>query len=127
MRKLKTERPNEPDAAYNLMVSAYRKMGDALRATGRPIVYSLCQYGVDQPWKWGPSVGAQMWRTTDDIDDTYNRMMLIANSQAGLSKYAGSGHWNDPDMLEIGNGHMTLDEYRTHMTLWVLLDRKSVV
>jgi alpha-galactosidase len=66
-------------------------------------------------------VGAQMWRTTDDIDDTYARMITIGFSQAGLSKYAGPGHWNDPDMLEIGNGGMTQDEYQTHMSLWVLL------
>jgi alpha-galactosidase len=121
MRKVKAEHPNEPDAAKNLMIAAYRKMGDALKATGRPILYSLCQYGVDQPWKWGPGVGAQMWRTTDDIDDSYGRMIAIGFSQAGLSKYAGPGHWNDPDMLEIGNGKMTEDEYRTHMSLWVLL------
>jgi alpha-galactosidase len=121
MRKVKAEHPNEPDAAKNLMIAAYRKMGDALKATGRPMLYSLCQYGVDQPWKWGPGVGAQMWRTTDDIDDSYGRMIAIGFSQAGLSKYAGPGHWNDPDMLEIGNGKMTEDEYRTHMSLWVLL------
>jgi alpha-galactosidase len=121
MRKVKAEHPNEPDAAKNLMIAAYRKMGDALKATGRPILYSLCQYGVDRPWKWGPGVGAQMWRTTDDIDDSYGRMITIGFSQAGLSKYAGPGHWNDPDMLEIGNGKMTEEEYRTHMSLWVLL------
>jgi alpha-galactosidase len=121
MRKVKAEHPDEPDAANNLMVAAYRKMGDALKATSRPILYSLCQYGVDQPWKWGPGVGAQMWRTTDDIDDSYGRMITIGFSQAGLSKYAGPGHWNDPDMLEIGNGKMTEEEYRTHMSLWVLL------
>jgi alpha-galactosidase len=121
MRQLKNEHPEDADAPYKLMVGAYRKMGDALKSTGRPIVYSLCQYGVDQPWKWGPSVGAQMWRTTDDINDTYSRMMMIAYSQGGLAKYAGPGHWNDPDMLEIGNGGMSYDEYKTHMTLWVLL------
>jgi alpha-galactosidase len=121
MRKVRAEHPDEPDAANNLMIGAYRKMGDALKATGRPILYSLCQYGVDQPWKWGPGVGAKMWRTTDDIDDSYGRMITIGFSQAGLSKYAGPGHWNDPDMLEIGNGKMTEDEYRTHMSLWVLL------
>jgi alpha-galactosidase len=121
MRKVRAEHPNEPGAAKDLMIAAYRKMGDALKATGRPILYSLCQYGVDQPWKWGPGVGAQMWRTTDDIDDSYGRMITIGFSQAGLSKYAGPGHWNDPDMLEIGNGKMTEDEYRTHMSLWVLL------
>jgi len=113
--------PNDPNAARDVMIAAYKKMGEALKATGRPIVYSLCQYGVDQPWKWGPGVGAQMWRTTDDIDDSYGRMVMIGFSQAGLSQYAGPGHWNDPDMLEVGNGKMTTDEYRTHMSLWVIL------
>jgi alpha-galactosidase len=103
------------------MIAAYRKMGDALKATGRPILYSLCQYGIDQPWKWGPELGANMWRTTGDIDDSYGRMIAIGFSQAGLAKYAGAGHWNDPDMLEVGNGKMTEDEYKTHMSLWVLL------
>ena len=113
--------PGDPNVKKNMMIAAYRKMGEALRATGRPIVYSLCEYGVDQPWRWGPSVGAQLWRTTDDIDDSYGRMIAIGFSQAGLSRYAGPGYWNDPDMLEIGNGKMTLDEYKTHMSLWVLL------
>jgi alpha-galactosidase len=121
MNKAKAEHPNDPNAAKDLMIAAYRKMGDALKATGRPILYSLCQYGVDQPWKWGPGLGANMWRTTDDINDTYGRMIAIGFSQAGLSKYAGPGHWNDPDMLEIGNGKMTYDEYKTHMSLWVIL------
>jgi alpha-galactosidase len=119
--KAQAEHPGDPNVKKNMMIAAYRKMGDALKATGRPILYSLCQYGVDQPWKWGPGVGAQMWRTTDDIDDSYGRMIAIGFSQAGLSKYAGPGRWNDPDMLEIGNGKMTQDEYRTHMSLWVLL------
>jgi alpha-galactosidase len=121
MRKLQAEHPNDPNAVNNLMIAAYRKMGDALKATGRPILYSLCQYGLDQPWKWGPGLGANMWRTTDDIDDSYGRMIAIGFSQAGLSKYAGPGHWNDPDMLEIGNGKMSADEYKTHMSLWVIL------
>jgi alpha-galactosidase len=121
MRAYQQQHPDDPMAPYKLMISAYRKMGDALKATGRPIVYSLCQYGLVEPWKFGPGVDAQMWRTTDDINDTYGRMMVIAFSQIGLEKYAGPGHWNDPDMLEIGNGGMSYDEYRTHMTLWVLL------
>jgi alpha-galactosidase len=121
MRQLKDAHPEDPEAEYRLMIAAYRKMGEALKATGRPILYSLCQYGLDQPWKWGPDVGAQMWRTTDDIDDTYGRMIVIAYSQVGLSKYGGPGRWNDPDMLEIGNGRMSYDEYKTHMSLWVLL------
>ncbi len=121
MKKVRAAHPDDPEAAKKLMIAAYRKMGDALKATGRPILYSLCQYGVDQPWKWGPEVGATMWRTTDDIDDSYWRMITIGFSQAGLSKYAGPGRWNDPDMLEVGNGKMTEDEYKTHMSLWVIL------
>jgi alpha-galactosidase len=108
-------------AEYKVMIVAFRKMGDALKATGRPILYSLCQYGLDEPWKFGPGVDAQLWRTTDDINDTYGRMMEIAYNQVGLEKFAGPGHWNDPDMLEIGNGGMNFEEYKTHMTLWVLL------
>ena len=121
MLKAQTGHPDDTHIKKDMMITAYRRMGDALKATGRPILYSLCQYGVDQPWKWGPSVGAQMWRTTDDIDDSYGRMVAIGFSQAGLSKYGGPGHWNDPDMLEVGNGKMTEDEYKTHMSLWVLL------
>ena len=121
MRKVRAAHPGDADTARNLMIDAFRKMGDALRATGRPILYSLCQYGIDQPWKWGPGVGANLWRTTDDIDDSYGRMIAIGFSQAGLAKFAAPGHWNDPDMLEIGNGKMTEDEYKTHMSLWVML------
>lgn len=121
MLEAQKEHPEDTGIKNRMMIAAYRKMGDALKATGRPIVYSLCQYGMDDPWKWGPSVGASMWRTTDDIDDSYGRMIAIGFSQAGLSKYAGPGHWNDPDMLEVGNGKMTANEYRTHMSLWVIL------
>ena len=121
MNQAEKDHPNDPNAGRDLMIAAYKKMGTALKATGRPIVYSLCQYGVDQPWKWGPALGANLWRTTDDIDDTYGRMIAIGSSQAGLAKYAGPGHWNDPDMLEVGNGKMTENEYKTHMSLWVLL------
>ena len=121
LSEAEAKHPEDPNVAKTLMIAAYKKMGDALKASGRPIVYSLCQYGVDQPWKWGPEVGASMWRTTDDIDDSYGRMIAIGFSQAGLSKYGGPGHWNDPDMLEVGNGKMTEDEYKTHMSLWVLL------
>jgi alpha-galactosidase len=103
------------------MQAAYKKMHDDLAATGRPILYSLCQYGMQDVWKWGPSVGGQMWRTTADIGDNYNSMILIGFAQNGLEKYAGPGHWNDADMLEIGNGKMTDDEYRTQMTLWCIL------
>ena len=121
MKKARAEHPDDPNITRDLEIAAFRKMGAALKATGRPILYSLCQYGIDQPWKWGPGIGAQMWRTTDDINDTYERMAIIGFEQAGLSKYGGPGHWNDPDMLEVGNGKMTEDEYKTHMSLWVIL------
>lgn len=103
------------------MKSAYEKMHRALVSTGRPILYSLCQYGMQKVWKWGPSVGAQMWRTTGDISDTYLRMAYIGFEQNGLEKYAGPGHWNDPDTLTVGNGGMSHEEYRTQMTLWCML------
>ncbi len=111
--------------ASEMMKQAYEKMHKALlaasSATGRPIVYSLCQYGWDDVWKWGPVVGGNLWRTTGDINDTYKRMSEIGFSQGPLAQYAGPGHWNDPDMLEVGNGGMNSDEYRTHMTLWAIL------
>ena len=113
--------PDDPHAADMLMIAAYKKMGDALRVTGRPILYSLCQYGFADTWKWGPSVGASMWRTTDDINDTWSRMFIIGQGQADIAQYAGPGHWNDPDMLEIGNGGMKPEEYRQHMSLWAML------
>jgi alpha-galactosidase len=110
-----------PEEAHKIMVDAYVKMRDALRSTGRPIVYSLCQYGNDAVWEWGTSVGGNLWRTTGDINDHYARMEEIGFGQAGLARFAGPGHWNDPDMLEIGNGGMNSDEYRTHMSLWAIL------
>ncbi|MGC1485155.1 MAG: glycoside hydrolase family 27 protein [Candidatus Acidiferrum sp.] len=110
-----------PEAAHKLMLGAYAKMHNALLKTGRPIVFSLCQYGADAVWRWGASVGGNSWRTTGDISDKYSSMTQIGFGQAGLAKFAGPGHWNDPDMLEVGNGGMKLEEYRTHMSLWVLL------
>ena len=110
-----------PEAAHKMMVDAYIKMRDALRKTGRPIVYSLCQYGNDAVWRWGTDVGGNLWRTTGDISDKYDSMAGIGFSQAGLARFAGPGHWNDPDMLEVGNGGMTPDEYRQHISLWVIL------
>lgn len=100
--------------------AVYQKMGDALLATGRPIVYSLCEYGLQKVETWGPEVGANLWRTTDDIRDEWESMMTNIHVQAPTAPWAGPGRWNDPDMLEVGNGHMTADEYRTHITLWAL-------
>jgi alpha-galactosidase len=104
------------------MQAVYQKMGDALRKSGRPIVYSLCQYGRADVWKWGPEVSGNLWRTTGDISDSWKSMDHIGfDLQEKLPEYAGPGHWNDPDMLEIGNGHMTDEEYRVHMSLWSIL------
>ncbi|HVC90503.1 MAG TPA: glycoside hydrolase family 27 protein [Acidobacteriaceae bacterium] len=118
---MRKEAPDDQQKQWEMMQQAYEKMHQALLNTHRPIVFSLCQYGFDAVWNWGPKVGGNLWRTTGDINDHYDRMSVIGFAQAGLSKYAAPGHWNDPDMLEVGNGHMTPDEYRTHMSLWAML------
>jgi alpha-galactosidase len=103
------------------MPAVYQKMGDALLATRHPVVYSLCQYGRQDVWKWGADAGGNLWRTTDDIRDSYDSMSKIGFNQDELAAYARPGHWNDPDMLEIGNGRMSDTEYKTHMSLWSML------
>ncbi len=107
--------------------ASYLTMSDALRATKRPIVFSMCEWGTAKPWLWASAVG-NLWRTTGDIWDhfqgkkTYSLgMMDIVDLQVGLSGFAGPGHWNDPDMLEVGNGGMSTEEYRTHFSLWAEL------
>jgi alpha-galactosidase len=101
-------------------VDRYTKMRDALEATGRPIVYSICEWGQNQPWTWGADVG-HLWRTTGDIGDNFASMVNILKRNAPLAPYAGPGHWNDPDMLEVGNGGMTNTEYRSHFSLWSIM------
>jgi alpha-galactosidase len=103
------------------MREVYERMHKALVKTGRPIVFSLCQYGLRKVWEWGASVGGNSWRTTDDITDDYDHMYFIARSENGIEQYAGPGHWSDPDMLEVGNGHMSHDEYVSHMSIWCML------
>src|SRR5881397_2028554 len=103
------------------MPAVYQIMGDALLKTKRPIVYSLCQYGRLDVWKWGADVGGNLWRTTGDIRDAWDSMSRIGFGQNELAPWAKPGHWNDPDMLEIGNGAMTETEYKTHMSLWSML------
>jgi alpha-galactosidase len=103
------------------MEKAYNLMSSGLKATGQPIVYSIDQYGMLGVWKWGATTGANLWRTSQDVKDDFYEMAEIGFGQAGLQSYAASGHWNDPDMLEIGNGGMTNDEYQTQMTLWCIL------
>jgi alpha-galactosidase len=100
---------------------AYQKMGEALAKTGRPIVFSLCEYGLGDVWTWGAKTGGNLWRTTFDISDNWASMERNGFSQLDIAQYVQPGHWNDPDMLEVGNGGMTGDEYRTHMSLWAML------
>jgi alpha-galactosidase len=109
-------------------------MRAALDASGRPIVLSICEWGTAKPWLWGKEVGGNLWRTTGDIQDRWgglekwpdgsccsNGVMAILDQQVGLQSYAGPGHWNDPDMLEVGNGAMNDTEYRSHFSLWAIL------
>src|SRR5579863_107501 len=118
---MQKQAPNDNVEQMGLMREAYEKMGKALRATGRPIVYSLCQYGWDAVWEWAPELGGNLWRTTDDISPHWDRIYTILEQQAGLEKYAGPGHWNDPDMLEVGNGKLTVPENRAHFSMWAML------
>ncbi len=118
---MRQEAPNDEAGQMKLMREAYEKMHQALLKTRRPIVYSLCEYGWNSVWQWGPSVGANLWRTTGDIQANFDRIMLIGRAQAGLAKYAAPGHWNDPDMLEVGNGKLTKGENQAHITMWSIL------
>jgi alpha-galactosidase len=117
--------PQDHAAQMKLMIAAYEKMGKALKEatakTGRPIVFSLCQYGWDSPWEWAPELGGNLWRTTGDIQARWQSIYDIASEQSGLESYAGPGHWNDPDMLEVGNGKLSLAENRTHFSWWAIL------
>lgn len=106
---------------------AYSLMRMALDATGRPIVFSMCEWGTAKPWLWAEGTG-NLWRTTGDIYDGYESkkgyslgMIDIVDLNEPLYSHAGPGHWNDPDMLEVGNGGMTTDEYRTHFSLWSMM------
>lgn len=114
------------DNCHNEKIDAkkrYRDMGEALRATGRPIFYSVCEWGENKPWLWAsdPAIGAGSWRTTGDISDNYASMLKIFKENVVLDAYAKPGHWNDPDMLEVGNGGMTNVEYRSHFSLWSIM------
>jgi alpha-galactosidase len=101
----------------------YSAMAKALRASGRQIFYSVCEWGENKPWLWAgkPPVDAGSWRTTGDIRDDYASMLKIFKQNVVLDRYASPGHWNDPDMLEVGNGGMTDTEYRSHFSLWSIM------
>jgi alpha-galactosidase len=114
--------------------AAYANIRAALDASGRPIVLSICEWGTAKPWLWGKEIGGNLWRTTGDIQDRWqgrvewkpgdccsNGVLDIVDLEADLFSYAGPGHWNDPDMLEVGNGGMTDTEYRSHFSLWAML------
>jgi alpha-galactosidase len=118
---MEKQAPNDKAAQMRLMIAAYDKMDKALKATGRPIVFSLCQYGWDSVWEWAPALGGNLWRTTGDITPRWDRIYAIVSQQSGLESYAGPGHWNDPDMLEVGNGKLSLAENRSHFSWWALL------
>ncbi|HEY2466963.1 MAG TPA: glycoside hydrolase family 27 protein [Terracidiphilus sp.] len=118
---MEKQAPNDKAEQMRIMVSAYDKMAKALKATGRPIVLSLCQYGWDNPWEWAPALGGNLWRTTGDIQARWQSVYDILNQQKGLAPYAGPGHWNDPDMLEVGNGKLSLAENRSHFSMWAML------
>ena len=118
---MEKQAPNDKAAQMKLMIAAYDKMDKALKATGRPIVYSLCQYGWDAVWEWAPALGGNLWRTTGDVQPDWDRIYAIVSQQEGLERYVGPGHWNDPDMLEVGNGKLSLAENRTHFSLWAML------
>lgn len=111
------------DNCFNLgikPIERYPPMRDALNATGRSIFYSLCEWGKDDPALWAKEVG-NSWRTTDDINDTWASMTTIADLNNKWASYAGPGGWNDPDMLEVGNGGMSYEEYRAHFSIWALM------
>ena len=116
---------------------AYKRMRDALYAAGRPVVFSICEWGTAKPWEWAQDVG-HLWRTTGDIYDSYDgrkgweigwkrildlQYELVTSSMGpdGIAKYAGPGHWNDPDMMEVGSAGLTFAESRAHFGLWAIL------
>ncbi|KAM7482843.1 hypothetical protein LguiB_007426 [Lonicera macranthoides] len=97
----------------------YPKMSKALLNSGRPIFFSLCEWGQEDPATWAQQVG-NSWRTTGDISDNWNSMTSLADQNDQWASYAKPGGWNDPDMLEVGNGGMTTPEYRSHFSIWAL-------
>ncbi len=109
---------------------SYLTMSRALKATGRPIVFSLCEWGSNRPWIWGKEAG-QLWRTTGDIGPVFEKdlkkngwsalsVLNILDRQDSIRQYAGPGRWNDPDMLEVGNG-MTVNQDKAHFSIWCML------
>ncbi|HUD48084.1 MAG TPA: NPCBM/NEW2 domain-containing protein [Candidatus Baltobacteraceae bacterium] len=117
------------------LMKPYLAMDAALHKLDRDILFSLCQYGMGDVWEWGTEVGGNCWRTTGDISDSWSSMSRIGFSQNGHEKYAGPGHWNDPDMLVVGKvgwgnlhpTHLTPNEQYTHVSLWCLLSAPLLI
>ena len=113
-------------------ISSYSLMRDALYQAGRPIIFSICEWGVSKPWTWANDVG-HLWRTTGDIRNNWNvpdakdgkvwggGVIIILDMQENLEKFSGPDGWNDPDMLEVGNGVLSSEEEKTHFSLWCML------
>jgi alpha-galactosidase len=120
----------EPASTLADYQKPYSLMRDALDKSGRDIVFSFCQYGMADVWKWGAEIGGNLWRTTGDINDSWGSMSSIGFGQGGHELYAGPGHWNDPDMLVVGKvgwgpslhpSRLTRNEQITHITMWSML------
>ena len=120
---------SDPGSFEEVIRAAYQRMADAIRRTGRPMELSISEYGIARPWLWGPGLGIS-WRTTDDVGDFWSgrphgrgrdSIMTALDEQDGLAAYAFPGAWNDPDMLQIGNGGTTPDEDRATFSLWAIL------
>ena len=117
------------EAAMKLDIykAPYLKMRASLDKVDRDIVFSFCQYGMGKVWEWGAAAGGNLWRTTGDISPNWKSVESHGFNQNGLEHWAGPGHWNDPDMLEVGNGNLTPDENYTHMTLWCMLSAPLLI
>jgi len=122
--------------ALQELIPPYKKMHKALQKVKRDIVYSLCEYGNGKVWQWGAQVGGNLWRTTGDIWDDWERLFSIGFNQQQAAPYAGPGHWNDPDMLALGwvgwgeflhRSRLTPDEQYTHVSLWALLSAPLLI
>ncbi len=106
----------------------YKIMSDAIKATGRPMLFSICEWGISSPWEWAKGIGS-MWRTTNDIQDCFDCVrswggagwVPILEKNVDLAPYAGPGYWNDPDMLEVGNRALNPTECRSHFSMWCML------
>ena len=122
---------------YRMAIARYKAMGDALRAAGRPVVFSICEWGPRSPWLWGREVGGQLWRTSYDVADIWDKprnesspigILTSIDVMTNLGRFAGPGGWNDPDMLVVGlkntgfikGGGCTDAEYRTQMSMWCM-------